>query len=238
MVGSPTISRARRKQTTLTETRRHPAAPAGSRTRLAHSRLDAVEDADQDGDRADPGHQRPVLARRVVGEGAPQAPGALGACPLNPPPGSKWDARPKPAERKVLRLVNAGGVASTVRDGVARRSPQPAGSSRPKADTAHRQLVEPASFRRTAHERVGDGDVLLVAENSDTVDSLVRTLIERPGHIGLVGWALAAASKRRCSPAARRPGNSQLRRPRSAACGQLGPKRAGMTSVTRSGASP
>lgn len=37
-------------------------------------------------------------------------------------------------------------------------------------------------------ERVGDGDVLLVVENSDTFDSLVRVLTDRPGRIGSVGW--------------------------------------------------
>jgi 23S rRNA (adenine2503-C2)-methyltransferase len=36
--------------------------------------------------------------------------------PLNPTPGSKWDAAPKPVEREFVRLVNAGGVACTVRD--------------------------------------------------------------------------------------------------------------------------
>jgi 23S rRNA (adenine2503-C2)-methyltransferase len=36
--------------------------------------------------------------------------------PLDPTPGSKWDASPKPVEREFVRLVNAGGVACTVRD--------------------------------------------------------------------------------------------------------------------------
>ena len=36
--------------------------------------------------------------------------------PLNPTPGSKWDASPKQVEREFVRLVNAGGVAYTVRD--------------------------------------------------------------------------------------------------------------------------
>ncbi|HEX3732059.1 MAG TPA: 23S rRNA (adenine(2503)-C(2))-methyltransferase RlmN [Mycobacteriales bacterium] len=36
--------------------------------------------------------------------------------PLNPTPGSKWDASPKPVEQEFIRLVNAGGVACTVRD--------------------------------------------------------------------------------------------------------------------------
>jgi len=36
--------------------------------------------------------------------------------PLNPTPGSKWDASPKDVEREFVRRVNAGGVACTVRD--------------------------------------------------------------------------------------------------------------------------
>ena len=36
--------------------------------------------------------------------------------PLNPTPGSQWDAAPKPVEREFVRRVNAGGVACTVRD--------------------------------------------------------------------------------------------------------------------------
>jgi len=36
--------------------------------------------------------------------------------PLNPTPGSKWDASPKPVEREFVRRVLAGGVACTVRD--------------------------------------------------------------------------------------------------------------------------
>ncbi|MGH3492034.1 MAG: 23S rRNA (adenine(2503)-C(2))-methyltransferase RlmN [Sciscionella sp.] len=36
--------------------------------------------------------------------------------PLNPTPGSRWDAAPKPVQREFVRRVNAGGVACTVRD--------------------------------------------------------------------------------------------------------------------------
>ncbi len=36
--------------------------------------------------------------------------------PLNPTPGSKWDASPKPAEREFVRRVRAQGVTCTVRD--------------------------------------------------------------------------------------------------------------------------
>jgi 23S rRNA (adenine2503-C2)-methyltransferase len=36
--------------------------------------------------------------------------------PLNPTPGSQWDASPKPVEREFVRRVNAAGVPCTVRD--------------------------------------------------------------------------------------------------------------------------
>lgn len=36
--------------------------------------------------------------------------------PLNPTPGSKWDASPKPVEQEFVRRVNAKGVPCTVRD--------------------------------------------------------------------------------------------------------------------------
>ena len=36
--------------------------------------------------------------------------------PLNPTPGSQWDASPKPVEREFVRLVRAAGVSCTVRD--------------------------------------------------------------------------------------------------------------------------
>jgi 23S rRNA (adenine2503-C2)-methyltransferase len=36
--------------------------------------------------------------------------------PLNPTPGSDWDASPKPAQREFVRRVRAGGVPCTVRD--------------------------------------------------------------------------------------------------------------------------
>jgi 23S rRNA (adenine2503-C2)-methyltransferase len=36
--------------------------------------------------------------------------------PLNPTPGSRWDASPKPTEREFVRRLRAAGVATTVRD--------------------------------------------------------------------------------------------------------------------------
>jgi 23S rRNA (adenine2503-C2)-methyltransferase len=40
----------------------------------------------------------------------------VNAIPLNPTPGSKWDASPKPAEQEFVRRVAAAGVPCTVRD--------------------------------------------------------------------------------------------------------------------------
>ena len=41
--------------------------------------------------------------------------------------------------------------------------------------------------------RVGDGPVLIVVENSDTFDSVRRTVAGRPGSVGRVGWGAGAA---------------------------------------------
>ena len=40
----------------------------------------------------------------------------VNAIPLNPTPGSKWDASPKPAQQEFVRRVTAAGVPCTVRD--------------------------------------------------------------------------------------------------------------------------
>jgi hypothetical protein len=39
---------------------------------------------------------------------------------------------------------------------------------------------------------VGDGDLLLVVENSDTFDSIARALAAKPGRVGMVGWGAGA----------------------------------------------
>jgi hypothetical protein len=70
----------------------------------------------------------------------------------------------------------------------------------------------PRMFTQT----VGDGDELLVAENSDTVDSLTRALTGRPGPIGVVGWGPAPVRGIRTVHHRPRPpdlGNPLLRRP-------------------------
>jgi 23S rRNA (adenine2503-C2)-methyltransferase len=51
------------------------------------------------------------LLRRHLGQFA-----HVNVIPLNPTPGSKWDASPKPVETEFVRHVNATGVACTVRD--------------------------------------------------------------------------------------------------------------------------
>ncbi|MBP2323839.1 23S rRNA (adenine2503-C2)-methyltransferase [Kibdelosporangium banguiense] len=51
------------------------------------------------------------LLRRHLGQFA-----HVNVIPLNPTPGSKWDASPKPVETEFVRRVNAAGVACTVRD--------------------------------------------------------------------------------------------------------------------------
>ena len=67
--------------------------------------------------RADPRRQRPARARRP-----PRAscwPGRLAhvnLIPLNPTPGSPWDASPLPAQREFVARLRAAGVATTVRD--------------------------------------------------------------------------------------------------------------------------
>lgn len=45
---------------------------------------------------------------------------------------------------------------------------------------------------RMVTHTAGDGNELLVVENSDTFDSLIRALSERSGPIGIVGWGAGA----------------------------------------------
>src|ERR687894_1432768 len=52
-----------------------------------------------------------LLGRRLAGR-LPH----VNLIPLNPTPGSRWDASPKPAEREFVRRLRAAGVATTVRD--------------------------------------------------------------------------------------------------------------------------
>jgi 23S rRNA (adenine2503-C2)-methyltransferase len=52
-----------------------------------------------------------LLGRRLAGRLT-----HVNLIPLNPTPGSRWDASPKPAEREFVRRLRAAGVATTVRD--------------------------------------------------------------------------------------------------------------------------
>jgi 23S rRNA (adenine2503-C2)-methyltransferase len=52
-----------------------------------------------------------LLAKRLKGKLV-----HVNLIPLNPTPGSEWDASPKEAEREFVRRLRAGGVATTVRD--------------------------------------------------------------------------------------------------------------------------
>jgi len=55
-----------------------------------------------------------LLGKRLRGALGPLA--HVNVIPLNPTPGSEWDASPKPAEREFVRRVRARGVSCTVRD--------------------------------------------------------------------------------------------------------------------------
>ena len=59
--------------------------------------------------------------------------------PLNPTPGSKWDARPEPVQAEFVRRVREGGVACTVRDTRGREI-----AARLRAARGHRPAVRPA----------------------------------------------------------------------------------------------
>jgi len=55
-----------------------------------------------------------LLGKRLHGALGPLA--HVNLIPLNPTPGSKWDASPKPAEREFVKRVRERGVSCTVRD--------------------------------------------------------------------------------------------------------------------------
>ena len=56
-------------------------------------------------------HRADLLAKRLRGKLV-----HVNLIPLNPTPGSEWDASPKPVEREFVRRLRAAGVATTVRD--------------------------------------------------------------------------------------------------------------------------
>ena len=72
--------------------------------------------------------------------------------PLNPTPGSKWDASPKPVEREFVRRVLAQGVSCTVRDTRGREIAAACGQL--AAEGAERRLVR-SRTRRSPRKRSG-----------------------------------------------------------------------------------
>jgi 23S rRNA (adenine2503-C2)-methyltransferase len=64
-----------------------------------------IRDVNDQPERAD------LLAKRLAGKLV-----HVNLIPLNPTPGSEWDASPKPVEREFVRRLRAAGVATTVRD--------------------------------------------------------------------------------------------------------------------------
>jgi 23S rRNA (adenine2503-C2)-methyltransferase len=64
-----------------------------------------IRDVNDQGWRAD------LLGKLLAGRGA-----HVNLIPLNPTPGSRWDASPKPVEREFVRRLRAAGVPTTVRD--------------------------------------------------------------------------------------------------------------------------
>jgi 23S rRNA (adenine2503-C2)-methyltransferase len=64
-----------------------------------------IRDVNDQGWRAD------LLGRLLAGRLA-----HVNLIPLNPTPGSRWDASPKPVEREFVRRLRAVGIPTTVRD--------------------------------------------------------------------------------------------------------------------------
>lgn len=58
--------------------------------------------------------------------------------------------------------------------------------------------------------RVGDGHVLLVVENSDTFDTMVRLLEGDPGDVGYVAWGAGAAFEASVASVGRVPGITRV----------------------------
>ena len=78
------------------------AAATGRRVSIEYAMIKDVNDQPW---RAD------LLGKLLAGQGA-----HVNLIPLNPTPGSRWDASPKPVEREFVRRLRAAGVATTVRD--------------------------------------------------------------------------------------------------------------------------
>jgi 23S rRNA (adenine2503-C2)-methyltransferase len=84
---------------------RYYADATGRRVSVEYALIRDVNDAPWRGD---------LLGKRLQAALGPLA--HVNVIPLNPTPGSDWDASPKPAEREFVRRVRAHGVSCTVRD--------------------------------------------------------------------------------------------------------------------------
>ncbi len=73
-----------------------------------------------------------LLGKRLHGALGPLV--HVNLIPLNPTPGSEWDASPKAAEREFVKRVRERGVSCTVAIPVAAKSPPPAGNWRLSPD--------------------------------------------------------------------------------------------------------
>jgi 23S rRNA (adenine2503-C2)-methyltransferase len=97
--------------------------------------------------------------------------------PLNPTPGSRWDASPKPVEREFVRRLRAAGVATTVRDTRGR-----------EIDGACGQL---AASEPDARPAVG-GPTAMVMDRDSRV-AKTRNIVQDPvgitGNLVQSGWA-------------------------------------------------
>jgi len=78
------------------------------------------------------------LLRKYLGQLA-----HVNVIPLNPTPGSKWDASPKPVEREFVRRVRPRACPAPSATPAAKKSPPPAANSPPKAE--RQKLSRPTS---------------------------------------------------------------------------------------------
>jgi 23S rRNA (adenine2503-C2)-methyltransferase len=118
----------------------HYAARTGRRISVEYAMIKDVNDQPW---RAD------LLGRLLAGRLA-----HVNLIPLNPTPGSKWDASPKPVEREFVRRLRAAGVPTTVRDTRGR-----------EIDGACGQLAASDESRRTAYTAELQGDASSAAKS-------------------------------------------------------------------------
>jgi len=145
------------------------AARSGRRVSIEYALIRGVNDQPW---RAD------LLGRLLAGKLA-----HVNLIPLNPTPGSRWDASTKPVEREFVRRLRAAGVATTVRDTRGR-----------EIDGACGQLAasEPTlpSFPLTSEGTVRrGGPVIDTGASVAQTRSLVQDPVGIPGKLVQSGWA-------------------------------------------------